>query len=252
MPILDHFEKATGVNVTSVTIPFAFAPEALNRGMLVIAMVSHPTNIGYPFGDCSYAGLAVEGQNLGTGAQEPGAPEVRAGSFFRGPRAGEVPLSGDVVLDFVLQRNAVVYAIGLRGVGLTEFGFDYLDKQGQNGTPSGDLNIDLSPNPYLAIAGFAMTPTPVGILSIDDPAIVILDEDSAGSGAGSVDSALFSWPAGVAGNHVALLDGLANWAGVGWSTYAPLPIGAPPSPRVPLSPYILFELFWRRAFGRPK
>lgn len=249
MPVyFDHLEKASGANVTSLTVPYVFAPEALNRALLVIAMTCHPTDyLNYPFSSTTYAGTVSDLMNVGQSVTEAGVPIARCASFFTPRISGaepEPPASGNVVVNLNRAQNMIVFVLGLRGV---EWPF-YEDKLGKNGG-LGPLAINnLTPNDYVALAGFAANSSPVVIDSIDPASVVAIGNESVGPvGLGSVSGVVLRLPSPV--TTATAFTGNYEWGGIGWSSFADLGTGEPPPPppptqaeRDPLSPYFKHEI----------
>lgn len=245
MPILDHVSKAVGANVTQLTVPFVFAPEAINRGLLIVAMACHPTVTGYPNFAASYDGVAADLMNLGQALPDPGVPIPRCASFFIPfsffGNAPEPPLSGNVVVTLDRIQNLVVYAVGVRGEE-----YPYIeDKLGINNAAPGPPTIsNLTPNDYLAFAAFAMT-QPVAIVGVSDPAVSVLAEDSTGAMLGDIGAALLMLPPPTTG-VTAFTAGNPNWGGIGFSCFADLPVGEPvPRALRPIGEYVKHEMFFR-------
>lgn len=244
--VLDHVSKASGTNVTSLTIPYSFALGSLNLGMLVIAMSSHQTETGYPFLSCKYTEVAVDSQDTGQSIGGPGEPVVRCVSFFAPsifPAGSPIPASGDVVITLDRVQNLVAYVIGLRG---TNWPYSQ-DNFGRNSGPAGPLVSDIFfRNDHLGIVGFATTPS-VEIIGLDNPLVTLIESDQVGSGLGFVKALLFRLPPPIR-EMTAFVNGNPYWGAVGWSCLAELPTGD--TIKGPLGEYVKHELSERAGVGR--
>ncbi len=223
MPIIDHVEKAVAPSSSGVLVPFAFAPEALNRNMLVMAMVNEnvsPSSNPLP-GTITYAGLALDSIRTAFSNDEPGSTRVYLGLYWRSMLLGDQPLSGDVVLDLAggVSRNLIVYAIGLRGIA----GFPFWEaRESVNSGPSLPFALVASPNNFVGIFGFGIKSE--GVVTSFSGAGVLVEQDVIADGTASLTGAICTLPKPstlMAGS----LNGNAAHGIIGFVPYADQPQG---------------------------
>lgn len=255
MPIIDHIEKIVAPASSGVSFPYAYNPGALGRSMLVVLMVQHPFN-AFPLdtvaNPITYAGQVLDQNLIGQSTGEGGGstPVVSCLAFSRTSFLVESALSGDVIVpSFLFPANAIVFAIGMRGVPQA-FDQRWSFAQG-NSIPSSAFAVSMD-NPFVGIIGAAIKEEAT-VTSVSGTA-ALADEAVIHDGTHSVTGSIVLVPAGQNLTTV-FLSGNAGSGRVGWVPNAYVDQGTdvfpPPvatGPNRPLSPYFRHEI--RERTGR--